>query len=213
MADNSLWIILVAGGLGTRFGALKQFEKIAGKSILNWSIQTAKSITPNLVVVLPEKTPDINLDETNLKHIEGGATRSGSVRQGLKLIDSNNSEIVVVHDAVRPLASQQLFTQVIQAIKDGADAATPALPITDTINTTDGEVIDRTKLLSLQTPQAFRADILKELHASEPEATDDISLFIEANKKVAYIDGETQNLKITEPIDLEIAELLMEKRK
>ena len=105
--------------------------------------------------------------------------RSDSVRAGLAAI-SPDAEIVVVHDAARPLASPLLFASVIQAVRDGADGAVPGIAVSDTIKRVDGErvveTLDRASLVAVQTPQAFRADALREAHAAGAIATDDAAL-------------------------------------
>ena len=217
MEDQSkIWIILVAGGSGVRFGSPKQFASLQNQQVLDWSLDTAKSITSNLVVVVPKDIPaSFNSDTAslNLHIVHGGDTRSESVRAGLdkvtSITDLSSNEIILVHDAVRPLAKKSLFLETIRAIQNGADAAVPAIPVTDTVHSKDGEIIDRSKLMSLQTPQAFRAEIITEIHKSKPEATDDISLCVLQKLRVAYIEGDSQNLKITEPHDLETARALL----
>ncbi len=253
-----IWIILVAGGSGARFGSFKQFADISGKTVLEWSLKAALSITPNLVVVLPHQAKDSktknqaakapkgstsadNLQDfledanppwnteswnteflKNAKPIKdakeifattGGTTRSESVRAGLKKIESmgklESAEIILIHDVVRPLADRKIFSAVIEAVQNGADAAVPAISANDTVHTTSSEILDRQSLLLLQTPQAFKAEVIYEIHKSNPEATDDVSLCIKANKKVEYIKGSSQNLKITTAEDLPIAEALL----
>ncbi len=222
---SDVWVIILAGGSGTRFGKQKQFEEIAEIPIYIWAFKTAQEITTeNIILVAPKEAigeivPNERTRQKLLKKgvmseqmVEGGNTRSASVRAGiekLKEMGANDTDIVLVHDAARPLATKEIYLDVIQEIRDGADAATPAIPITDTINTTDGEIVDRKKLLALQTPQGFRFDILKEIHENGEEATDDISLCLKHNKKVSYTTGDVKNLKITEPIDLKIAKFLL----
>ena len=135
----------------------------------------------------------------------GGASRSGSVRAGLAEVPKG-AEIVVVHDAARPLAPHGLFTAVIDAVRAGADGAVPGLPVPDTVKrVADGRVVatvDRTGLVTVQTPQAFRAEVLRAALAGGAEATDDAALVEAAGGKVVVVPGDPLNLKITTPHDL-----------
>jgi 2-C-methyl-D-erythritol 4-phosphate cytidylyltransferase len=120
--------------------------------------------------------------------------------------------IVVVHDAVRPLASAALFHGVVEAVEAGADGAIPGLAITDTVKQVEDGVVrrtlDRSVLVRVQTPQAFRAPILREAHAGYPEATDDAALLEALGAVVAVVPGEETNIKITSQSDLALAEWL-----
>jgi 2-C-methyl-D-erythritol 4-phosphate cytidylyltransferase len=143
------------------------------------------------------------------RSVPGGATRSASVRAGLAAVP-DSATVIVVHDAARPLAPDALFQAVIQAVVDGADAAIPAVPVHDTIRHVDGGVVDRTALVAVQTPQAFRAAALRDAHAAGGEATDDASLVEAAGGTVVLVPGNHHNLKITDPGDLRIAATLLE---
>src|SRR5262249_22046761 len=141
----------------------------------------------------------------------GGATRSDSVRAGLALVPGD-VDVVVVHDAARPLASVQLFERVVRAVADGADGAVPALPVADTVKRVDHdrvvETVPREGLVGVQTPQAFRADVLRAAHRVGGVDTDDAAL-VEANGGVVRIvEGERRNLKLTLADDLELARAL-----
>jgi 2-C-methyl-D-erythritol 4-phosphate cytidylyltransferase len=140
--------------------------------------------------------------------VAGAATRSGSVRAGLAAVPEDVA-IVVVHDGARPLAAAALFARTVEAVRQGADAAVPAVPVTDTLRHRSAGPVDRGELVAVQTPQAFRAAALRRAHASDPEATDDASLVEAAGGKVVVVDGSPVNLKITRPVDLVIAEALL----
>jgi 2-C-methyl-D-erythritol 4-phosphate cytidylyltransferase len=143
--------------------------------------------------------------------VTGGASRAASVRAGLALCA--DADIVVVHDAVRPLATPELFTSVVAAVLAGADAAVPGLVITDTVKRVarEGalrvirETVVREDLVTVQTPQAFRRDVLVRAHETEQEATDDSGLVESIGARVVVVAGELENVKITEPGDLEWA--------
>ncbi len=211
-----VWGIVVAAGSGQRFGGPKQFEIVAGKRVLDWSVDAAASTCQGGVVVV---VPPGHHEPAPAAHttVEGAATRSGSVRAGLRVIPPD-AQIIVVHDAARPLASAELFQAVIAAIGAGAgaDAAIPGIPLRDTIKQVAGEqvvaTVDRTGLVAVQTPQAFRAEALRAAHDDEPEATDDAALVEAAGGKVVVVAGDAANLKLTEPGDLVVAAALLAER-
>jgi 2-C-methyl-D-erythritol 4-phosphate cytidylyltransferase len=134
------------------------------------------------------------------------------VRAGLSAI-ADSAAIVVVHDAARPLAPPGLFEAVIAAVRDGADAAVPALPVPDTVKRVEGdhvvETVSRDGLVAAQTPQAFRADALRAAYAAGGDATDDAALIEAAGGRVVVVPGEPANLKVTTPADLVIAAALV----
>jgi len=118
-----------------------------------------------------------------------------------------------VHDAARPLASPRLFDAVVDAVRAGADGAVPALPVPDTLKRVEGsdvvETLDRSALVAVQTPQAFRADALRAAHAADGDATDDAAL-VEANGgTVVVVAGDPRNLKVTSPDDLAVGAALL----
>jgi 2-C-methyl-D-erythritol 4-phosphate cytidylyltransferase len=206
----SVWVIVVAAGSGSRFGRPKQYEELAGRPVLDWSLAAAAaSAGPGdgvVVVVPPDRVgePAPHADRV----VAGGATRSGSVRAGLAAVPGD-ADIIVVHDGARPLAGADLFARVVEAVREGADAAVPAVGVTDTLRHRSGGQVDRDRLVAVQTPQAFRAAALRAAHAPEPEATDDASLVEATGGKVVIVEGSPANLKITRPIDLVIAEALL----
>ena len=141
----------------------------------------------------------------------GGSTRSESVRAGIAEVPEE-ADVILVHDAARPLAGDALFADVTAAVVSGADGAVPAVPVTDTIRHAGNGPLDRSQLRAVQTPQAFRADVLRRAHASGGEATDDATLVEAAGGKVFLVDGEPDNIKITTPGDLQVAEALLTAR-
>lgn len=203
MAPN-VWTIVVAAGSGQRFGRPKQFEDLAGRSLLAWAVDTARACSDGVVVVLPDGYEPLGRGE-----VHGGATRSESVRRGLAAVPPEAS-VIVVHDAARPLAPASLFRAVVDAVEAGADAAVPGLPVTDTIKLVDasGTVVhtpDRQRLVAVQTPQAFRAPVLRAVHAAGGEATDDAGLVEDAGGRVVVVPGSPEARKVTQPEDLEWA--------
>lgn len=201
----STWAIVVAAGRGERFGRPKQFSLVAGRRVLDWSVDDARDACDGVVLVVPA-------DRVEPGTVAGGATRSESVRNGLAAVP-DDAEVIVVHDAARPAAGVGLFQAVIDAVRAGADAAIPGVPVTDTIKRVDGDVvvetIDRSTLIAVQTPQAFRAAALRAAHASGDEATDDAALVERAGGKVVVVPGHAANRKITEPGDIDALEAVL----
>lgn len=205
---GEVWAIVVAAGAGSRFGGAKQFEPLLGRRVVDWSVAAARAVCDGVVTVLPP-------DRQEPGSRAGGATRSASVRAGLEAVPET-AEIVVVHDAARPLAGPDLFERVVAAVRTGADAAIPVMPVTDTIKRVHGdrvtETLDRSTLVAVQTPQAFRAAALRAAHAAQPEASDDAALVEALGGVVVTVSGEGRNLKVTSPDDLVAAELFLARR-
>lgn len=203
-----VWSIVVGAGSGARFGGLKQYEVIGGKRVIDRSVATAAESSDGVVVVVPRDDVDRE------GGVAGGASRAESVRNGLQHVPAE-ADIICVHDAARPFASSDLFEQVIAAVQAGADAAIPAMPVTDTIKivASDGSgrieaTPDRSTLVAVQTPQAFRASVLRTAHENpvgSVVATDDAMLVEQAGGVVVVVPGEPSNRKITTPEDLEWA--------
>jgi 2-C-methyl-D-erythritol 4-phosphate cytidylyltransferase len=204
---GSVWVVVVAAGVGSRFGRPKQYEPLAGRRVLDWSLEAARAVADGIVVVVPAESvgkPEPGADTV----VAGAATRSGSVRSGLAAVPVD-AGVVVVHDGARPLAGPGLFAAAVEAVRGGADAAVPAVPVTDTLRRRTGGLVERDDLVAVQTPQAFRAAALRAAHAGGPEATDDASLVESAGGKVVLVDGSPTNLKLTHPADLVVAEALL----
>lgn len=196
-----VWAIVVAAGRGERFGRPKQYEVLAGKRVLDWSVEAARAACDGVVVVVPPG------EEDGVGCVAGGDTRSQSVRSGLAAVPAD-ADVIVVHDAARPAAGVGLFRAVIAAVEAGADGAVPGVAVNDTIKRVDDgsrviETLDRATLVAVQTPQAFRAGILRRAHAGAEEATDDAGLVERVGGRVVVVPGHTGNRKLTEPDDLD----------
>jgi 2-C-methyl-D-erythritol 4-phosphate cytidylyltransferase len=208
--SGPVWAIVVAAGSGSRFGGPKQYEVLAGRRVLDWSLDAARQSCDGVVLVVP---PDRARDPEPVDAVvAGGTTRSGSVRNGLARIPAG-AEVIAVHDAARPLATPPLFDAAIAAVRAGAAGAVCAVPLTDTVKRVDGadvaETLDRRQLVAVQTPQAFAAAGLREAHARQPEATDDAAVVEAAGGRVVVVPGDPYNLKITSRADLAVAEALL----
>jgi 2-C-methyl-D-erythritol 4-phosphate cytidylyltransferase len=220
-----VWTVVVAGGTGSRFGKPKQFENLAGRPVAEWSVAAARKATDGVVLVVParevERARSLGADVV----VAGGATRSASVREGLANVPAS-AEIVVVHDAARPLASPELFAAVLAPLLEALDAGpgrstSPmldavvcALPVADTLKRVDVEngtvtaTVDRSALVTVQTPQAFRASVLRRAHAGGRDATDDAALVEAIGGTVRVVPGEPRNVKLTVASDLALLEHL-----
>ena len=217
--------IIVAGGTGQRMGTAlpKQFLAIEGKSILLHTIDQFVSAFSdiNFVIVLPA---DYIHEGENLiaasglvnsfQFVAGGDTRFQSVKNGLAQADP--ASIVFVHDAVRCLLTPDLIQRCYQqAVEKGS--AIPAVSSTDTIRITEGtkhHVVDRANVMMIQTPQTFNAALLKKAFEQvyQPSFTDEANVLEASGKEVYLIEGEYENIKITRPLDLAIAEYILAKR-
>jgi len=201
------WAILLAAGAGTRFGARKQFLEVGGVRVVDRSVHGAHDVVDAVVLVLPEGErwdgPPVHAV------VVGGAQRSDSVRAGLAAIPAE-AEVIVVHDAARPLASRDLWRAVVAAVHAGADAAIPGLPVADTVKRVAGErvleTVERQDLVAVQTPQAFRAEVLRRAHEAGGDATDDAGLVERAGGTVVVVPGEARNRKVTDRDDLVVLE-------
>lgn len=201
--NEIVWTIVVAAGSGLRFGSAKQFESIGGKKIVDWAVDEAWKHSAGVVVVLPAG------QAVGEGQVEGGNTRSESVRRGLAAVP-DTATIICVHDAARPFASPAVFQRVISAVVDGADAAVPGVAVVDTIKqVNESNVVvatpRRETLRAVQTPQAFRAESLRRAHVAGGEGTDDATLIEKMNGEVVVVEGEIVNRKITTREDLEWA--------
>ncbi|PWU02955.1 MAG: 2-C-methyl-D-erythritol 4-phosphate cytidylyltransferase [Bacteroidetes bacterium] len=215
--------VIVAGGSGSRMGTdmPKQFLSLQGKPILQRSLEVFANTFPDIhfIVVLPEKyfnEGKLSANNSGISipasFVSGGATRFESVRNGLAKVEKNS--IVFVHDAVRCLVSRDLIERCYyQAVDKGS--AIPAIEVKDSLRMVLSgrtEVIDRTKIRSIQTPQTFQSDILLAAF-SQPyheSFTDEATVVESYGQAIHLIPGEEHNIKITSPIDLQIAEKILE---
>jgi 2-C-methyl-D-erythritol 4-phosphate cytidylyltransferase len=205
--------VVVAGGTGARFGRPKQFALLAGRPVVERSVAACRAVADGVVLVLPEgRTGDaFGADVV----VAGGPTRSDSVRRGLAAVPGE-AEVVVVHDAARPLASAALFRSVVEALADGrCGGAVCGVAVSDTLKRVDADgavtgTVDRGGLVAVQTPQGFRAELLRRAHAGGGEATDDAALVEALGATVRVVPGDPHNVKLTTPADLAYAEHLLE---
>ena len=215
--------VLVAAGSSTRMGFDKLSFDLGGETVLERSVRAFDECpeVDELVLVTGASGENAERAAARCKKpvqlVRGGATRAESARNG---VAAAHGALVAVHDAARPFVSQSVIADTIAAAAR-CGAAAPAVPVKDTIKTVaeDGAVTgtpDRSTLRAVQTPQVFEADLLKAALQSalenEVPVTDDCSAVERLGKVVYLIDGDEENLKITTPVDLVIAEAILAER-
>ena len=215
-------VIIVAGGSGRRMGGAlpKQFMMLDNEPILARSINRMHEALPaaEIVVVLPEEHVELwkniaaRFDVARHKIAIGGKDRFHSVKNGLAAL-SDEVAIVGIHDAVRPLASKKLIIKLFLEAENST-AVVPVVAPIDSYRIVDGDnsrIIDRSALRMVQTPQVFQAEALRKAYEQPFSATftDDASVMEAAGHKVTLVDGERENIKITTPSDMLIAEAII----
>ena len=213
------WAIVVAGGDGARLGAdrPKAFVGLGDRVLLAWSVEMLDEhpAVDGIVLVVPagwEEPATLLADDLIAGKVAaavaGGSTRAASVAAGLAAVP-DDADLILVHDAARPFARPELVTRVLEALGQ-ADGAVPGVPVTDTVKRVSAGVVvetpDRSALVAVQTPQGFRADALRRAYSQPAEvlaaATDCASLVEAAGGRVAVVEGDPANLKVTTPDDL-----------
>jgi 2-C-methyl-D-erythritol 4-phosphate cytidylyltransferase len=211
--------LLVAAGRGERFGTggPKAFVMLGGRPMLQWSIDALSAVdeVDRIVVALPPGVPA----PPGTVGVAGGAARSQSVRAALRA--AGDTDVVVVHDAARPLVTPEIVRDCLDALAvHGCDGAIAAAPVTDTIKESRGQevvrTLDRSCLWAIQTPQVFtRAALERALDCADEDlaaATDDASLVESGGGTVRLVPATRDNMKVTTPLDLRVAELLLAER-
>ena len=216
-------ILIVAGGRGTRMGGPqpKQFLELAGRPVLMHTLEAFDrwDASARLIVVLPEDQIETwkRLCEAHTfgrihRVVAGGETRFHSVRNGLGAVASDG--LIAVHDGVRPLVAPSVIAACFAAAADGG-AAVPVVPVVESVREVDADggsrPVDRTRLRVVQTPQVFRADVLRAAYCLpyDPRFTDDASVVEASGVAVRLVPGNRENIKLTTPMDLLLAEQLM----
>ena len=202
----------------------KQFLPLAGRPLLDWTLSAVSSVSDvdGIVIALPPDTEEeLKKAYSNfpkvLSVVNGGSQRQDSVRNALLAVPSD-ARVILVHDAVRPFASPRMFQEAV-VLAEQRGAAIPVIPVRDTVKVQgagDGTVVtrDRREFMLAQTPQGFRAEILREAYANASregiEGTDDAALAEAAGFPVVAFPGEETNIKITLPEDMRMASGLIE---
>lgn len=222
--------VVPAAGRGERLGpgAPKALRDIGGAPMLLHAVRTLAQARLVDIVVVAAPLDEIAsvralLADSNgpaeVTVVAGGAHRQESVRLALAALPAD-VEGVLVHDAARPLAPVELVDAVAAAVRDGAEAVVPVLPVVDTVKEVDaaGQVVrtvDRSVLRAVQTPQGFHRTTLEEAHAAAPDeqATDDAGLVERLGRPVVVVPGAEEAFRVTRPIDLLLAEALLARRR
>jgi 2-C-methyl-D-erythritol 4-phosphate cytidylyltransferase len=219
---KKIGLVLVAGGSGLRMGSelAKQFIPIANKPILQHTIDRFLSWNKDisLVVVLPETQIEYwysitaSKDELPYKVCSGGSTRFESVKNGLK--ELADLDYVMIHDGVRPFVSEATIERCIAALESYA-AVVPVIAVNESVRMIEGalsKALDRDLIRLVQTPQCFHFDELTEAYntAFNSSFTDDASVFEHAGNSIHLVEGNQENIKITRPEDLQLANLILQ---
>jgi 2-C-methyl-D-erythritol 4-phosphate cytidylyltransferase len=214
----SVWAIVAAAGRGDRLGLdrPKAFAALRGRPLLAESLERLDQSAwiDAIVVAAPEgwEEPAILLAEELgsgkvSASVTGGATRAESVRRALAEVPEE-AAVVLVHDAARPLVTDEIVARVLEPLGEGWDGVVPALPVSDTLKRVrDGAVVEtvsRDDLVAVQTPQAFVAPVLR--GAAAGDASDCAALVEQAGGRVKVVPGDPHLLKVTDPADLELIE-------
>ena len=216
--------IVVAAGSGVRLGGdvPKTLRLLGGRPIVRWSVDAlaAGGVTEAVVVVGEglQDTYELALADAAVpcRIVAGGATRQESVSRGIAALP--DGDIVLVHDAARPLVPHEVVRAVVDAVRLGADAVIPVVGVSDTVRQVLGDgstVVDRSRLRAVQTPQGFSRAALVASHAAAAgaELTDDAAVCEASGYEVVLVPGSREALKITEPLDLAVAEAIVKERR
>lgn len=220
------YIIIVAGGKGLRMGGdlPKQFMPLHGKPVLMHTIERFRAYSDELkiILVLPHEQQDYwrqicQKHNFTIEHtvVDGGQTRFHSSQNGVAAVPDDATGIIGIHDGVRPFVSEETIARCFEAARQFG-AALPVLPVTDTLRrvTDDGGYnVQRNDYRTVQTPQTFDAQLLKQAFKQpySDNFTDDASVVEALGHKVTMVDGNRENIKLTTPFDLVVAEALIKK--
>lgn len=220
------YAVIVAGGRGTRMGSdiPKQFLPIGGKPVLMHTIERFKEYSPelNIIVVLPKdqqghwqklcKEFDFNVPH---EIADGGESRFQSSKNGLSLIPEGEDGVVAFHDGVRPFVSVEVIDRCFDMAHEEYTAV-PVMPVTDTLRHVDDRTkysytVDRKMFRAVQTPQVFDINLARQAFSQpeRPTFTDDASVIESLGVRVNTVDGNKENIKITTPFDLKLADFLI----
>jgi 2-C-methyl-D-erythritol 4-phosphate cytidylyltransferase len=234
MVDGSeVGLIIPAAGMGERLGVgvPKALYTVAGETLLGHALRASvdSGVVSSVVVAAPVGLAERVLDivqpslprAVTVRVVDGGRSRQESVRRALAALP-DTVDVVLVHDAARCLTPAKLFADVAQAVWNRHSAVVPGLPVVDTLKQVDtvGDVVgtpDRSTLRAVQTPQGFRRDVLEQAHEAGTRhggnATDDAGLVERIGYRVHVIPGDPEAFKVTRPLDLLLAEAVLERRR
>jgi len=216
------FVLIVAGGSGSRMNSVvpKQFMIISGKPVLMHTVKRFYDFDPSseIIVVLPKEqisTWNKLCDDYRFRIMhsvaEGGSVRFESVRNGLSKIEGEG--LVAIHDGVRPLVSPETIGRCFETAEIKGNAV-PVMPVNESLRKVEGDIniaVDRSEFVSVQTPEVFRISEIKEAYKSDYKDTftDDAGVLEHAGFKINLVEGNKENIKITHPVDIIIAETLI----
>ena len=205
--------VIVAGGSGARFGGKipKQFIKINGQEILSFSVNTFldhPQIDEVIIVCHPDWKEHVITNYSNCIVVEGGQRRQDSSMKGVSVV-SDESEYVLIHDAVRPFVSKKIISDCLSALAN-SDGSAPIMNVSNSLIQLEKEkvtYVDRSQIREVQTPQCFRKELISEALSSDIKGTDDIGMVLRLfpESKLSFIPGNRDNFKITTEMDLQMA--------
>ena len=225
MKAQHIYNIIVAAGSGSRFGAAlpKQYCLMNGRPVLMLTIENMRVALPDshIVLVLNKDFVDYwaelceQYSFVSPRVVVSGDSRWQSVKNAVDTIP-REAEVITVHDGARPIVDRMMVERLIAALDD-APGAIPVVSVTDSlrrVNEQGSAPVDRSQYKAVQTPQAFHADKLVEAYSLpfNPTFTDDASVMAALGNDVALVEGDTYNIKITNPLDIEIAQLYLRQR-
>lgn len=228
--EPRLWAVVPAAGVGSRMAAScpKQYLQLAGKTVIEQTLSTLLSVERLETIVVAISMDDGYWDSvekklpSRIQRADGGKERADSVLSGLKYLSeqADDNDWVLVHDAARPCVSRDEISRLIDQLKDEQVGGILALPLHDTLKKADGDLIektiDRQKVWRALTPQMFRFGILKEALAKALETgaaiTDESSAIELSGYRPKLVEGEPENIKITQPADLALAAFYLENK-
>lgn len=227
--SSGIWHIIVAAGRGTRFNAElpKQWHLLDGKPVLMHTIERFRDATPDAHILVVINRNDLEYwqqlcakyDFMTPPVIFGGETRWESVRNAVEAVPEISSQFIMVHDGARPLVSKHIIYNVLNALESGADGAIPCVPVTDSLRRIDENggsyPVNRSDFVAVQTPQGFKSSLLKRAYLLpfDSSFTDDASVMCSAGfNNIRVVEGSNYNIKITNPSDLPVAQLILSQK-
>lgn len=220
----------MAAGEGLRAGdeLPKQFHRLLGIPMLWWSVKAFYDEDPETrisIVMHPGYFAEYDICVSELpdefrripvRLVAGGRNRSHSVANGILRLPDTENALIAVHDAARPMVSKKTIRDAWQQAAS-TGTAVPVVPVTDSLRESDGNrsfAVDRSRFVAVQTPQVFRADILKMAFREDdsPNFTDEASRVEKSGHRIALTEGSPENMKVTNPLDFKIAEILLQNK-
>lgn len=207
-------VVVAAGGTGSRFGSPlpKQFCLLNGEPVLHHACKSFTETLPGATMVVVMNSSMIEYAPEGVILARPGRTRWESVRNALEACAEVEADVIMVHDGARPMPTAPVIRRVAEACREH-DGAIPVVAVTDSLRRIDGSPANRAEFRAVQTPQGFRAALLRRAYELPERAdfTDDASVMSAAGfTDIAMVDGDPRNIKITHPLDLRIAGLYLE---